>query len=224
MREAMDKASGAKTPWNPSRKAVARVTNPLPAPTTCPHCASQVELVNNQRIYGKPYGEWPWAYLCGNTKCGAYVGLHPLTNIPLGTLADAATRAARQRAKAAFNPRWQSAKPQEQRKARIEAYAWLAQQLGIADVNTCHIGWFDVAMCERVVEVCGGQRSDVDVAALVATARRLDDECLLCLSGKQMSWLEDIFESADAGETLTANSIKFLTTIASGFYTQGERA
>jgi hypothetical protein len=72
--------------------------------------------------------------------------MHPFTAIPLGTLANAATREARKKAKAAFNPLWQG-----KRMSRTEAYQWLASALGIANVEECHIGWFDVAMCERVV-------------------------------------------------------------------------
>lgn len=148
MKTAFDAASGVKTPWNPSRTATARVTNPLPAPSTCPNCGSSVVLVNNEEIYGSSYGEWPWAYRCADLKCNSYVGLHPFTNIPLGTLADAPTREARKRAKAVFNPLWQG-----RRMSRKEAYAWLAKALGIKNVGDCHIGWFGIEMCERVVKV-----------------------------------------------------------------------
>lgn len=153
IQNAFDKASGEKTPWNPSRRAIARVSNPLPAPTSCPYCASAVELVNNSVIYGRPFGEWPWAYLCENVKCGAYVGIHPFTAIPLGTLANKELRDARKRAKVAFNPIWQGKRAKMNRK---EAYSWLADELGIRDVGTCHIGWFDIDMCGRVVTVCKG--------------------------------------------------------------------
>ncbi|MDE2472755.1 MAG: hypothetical protein KGL35_29540 [Bradyrhizobium sp.] len=121
------------------------MTNPLPVPTKCQYCGGDVDVVKNSAIYGKEYGEWPWAYLCRG--CKAYVGMHPFTGIPLGTLADAPTREARMRAKDAFNPLWQS-----ERMTRREAYAWLAAQLGIA-LDTCHVGWFDIATCERVVEI-----------------------------------------------------------------------
>lgn len=151
IRAAFDKASGAKTPWNPSRHAVARVKNPLPAPTCCPYCNGPVELVTNDCIYGRCYGDWPWAYLCANRECGAYVGLHPMTAIPLGTLADADLREWRKRAKAAFNPLWQGSDAQFN---RSKAYAWLAGALGITEVGTCHIGWFDVGMCRRVIRAC----------------------------------------------------------------------
>jgi hypothetical protein len=134
------------TPWNPSRRAIKRVTNPLPAPIECRLCSSKVDLVKNSEIYnGREYGEWPWAYLCRG--CGAYVGLHPFTAIPLGTLADIATREARMQAKDAFNPLWQSGGM-----TRSDAYSWLAAQLGIA-VGECHIGWFDIAACNRVIQI-----------------------------------------------------------------------
>ncbi|WP_294767148.1 zinc-finger-containing protein [uncultured Rhodoferax sp.] len=133
-----------KTPWNPSRKATARVTNPLPVPEKCPHCGASCQIVNNASIYGREYGEWPWAVLCSG--CRAYVGLHPFTGIPLGTLATAPIRKARSAAKDVFNPLWQSGSM-----TRSEAYAWLAGALGIANVDECHIGWFDVAQCKAVI-------------------------------------------------------------------------
>jgi len=136
-----------KSPANPSRTATARVTNPLPMPTICPHCGGPVRLMENSEIYGRHYGEWPFAYGC--KPCDAYVGLHPFTAIPLGTLATRAMRDARQQAKAAFNPLWTQGDM-----SRTEAYAWLASALGITDVEQCHIGWFDIEQCQRVVEVC----------------------------------------------------------------------
>ena len=132
------------TPWNPSRRATKRVTNPLPVPETCPHCGSGCAIVSNSEIYGREYGEWPWAVLCKG--CGAYVGFHPFTGIPLGTLATAPMREARKAAKAVFNPLWQQG-----HMTRHEAYSWLAGALGIADPNTCHIGWFDVDQCNAVI-------------------------------------------------------------------------
>lgn len=133
-----------KTPWNPSRKAIARVKNPLPFPQSCPHCGAECVFSNNSAVYGREYGEWPWIVLCNG--CRAYVGLHPFTGIPLGMLADASTRGARKRAKAAFNPLWQCGGM-----TRSQAYAWLANALGMDDVEQCHIGWFDVQQCDMVV-------------------------------------------------------------------------
>ena len=131
-------------------KALKRVNNPLPAPAICPHCAGNVKLMSNSVIYnGTEYGKWPYTYICQREGCRAYVGCHPNTFIPLGTLATAPIRDARKKAKAAFNPLWESGQM-----SRSAAYAWLATQLGLKDKETCHIGWFDVATCNRVVEIC----------------------------------------------------------------------
>lgn len=129
-----------KTPANPSRSATARVKNPMPAPTVCPHCAGAVRVASHVEIYGQDYGDWPWAYLCDG--CGAYVGMHPFTAIPLGTLAGAELRKARCDCKPPFERIWQS-----QRMTRREAYAALAIHMEIPE-NECHFGLFDVARCE----------------------------------------------------------------------------
>ncbi|MDN7995948.1 DUF3268 family zinc-finger domain-containing protein [Burkholderia multivorans] len=118
-----------KTPRNPLRSATACVKNSLTARRHARTTAAPVDIVNNSAIYGREYGEWPWAFLC--RSCRAYVGLHPFTAIPLGTLADGPTREARKRAKAAFNPIWQSGAM-----SRTDAYVWLARQLGIDNATS----------------------------------------------------------------------------------------
>lgn len=146
IRDAYDKASGPKTPWNPSKRAIAKVLNPLPAPKTCRYCKSEVEIVQNMLIYGKNYGDWPWAYRC--TGCSAYVGMHPYTNIPLGTLADEELRNWRKWAKNEF------IKLSKRREwNRNKAYAWLANELKWP-VEQVHFGWFEVQDCEFVYNLC----------------------------------------------------------------------
>lgn len=128
-----------------SRRALARVANPLPAPTCCPYCSGAVELVSNSAIYRREYGNWPFAYLC--RQCGAYVGLHPDTDIPLGTLANAELRVARQSSKSLFHE-WMEASDM----GRSEAYRLLAGRLGIP-VGECHFGWFDLDQCAQAKAV-----------------------------------------------------------------------
>lgn len=130
------------TPWDPSRRATARVKNPLPAPTECPFCGSEVNIEPNSNIYGRSYGEWPWAFVCSDDECDSYVGIHPYTGIPLGTLADRETRDARKRAKKKFI-RWQ----EERGLSRNDAYRLLAQKMRIP-YEKCHFGWFDVDQCD----------------------------------------------------------------------------
>lgn len=136
---------GPLTPANPSRTATARVKDPAPVPTTCPHCCAPVELTTEQAVYGTTYSEWPHLYAC--TECDARVGLHPFTAIPLGTLADKATRDARMAAKRGFECIWQ-----HKHMSRTDAYAWLAHGMGLA-VAECHFGMFNVAQCERAAEL-----------------------------------------------------------------------
>jgi len=134
--------SKEKTPWNPSKKAIARVTNPLPAPTVCIHCDAAVKIATHAEIYrGRNYGEWPWVFLC--TGCGAYVGMHPFTNIPLGTLATEEIRDARKHCKVPFERLYKSGAM-----SRTDAYAALAAALDIPN-GECHFAWFDVDMCKR---------------------------------------------------------------------------
>jgi hypothetical protein len=126
-----------------SRRALGRIDDALPIPTECRYCAGPVALVDNSEIYrGRSYGGWPFAYWCKD--CDAMVGLHPDTDLPLGTLADKALRTARQQCKAPFERIWRVLRL----KSRKGAYAWLAEQLGIP-VAECHFGLFEVEQCER---------------------------------------------------------------------------
>lgn len=123
-------------------KCVARVKNALPAPEHCRYCGGGVHLCGNEEKYGKPYGDWPYCYLCG--FCGAYVGVHPGTDIPLGTLATDRLRKDRSRAHQLFDPLWRS-----KRMTRSAAYKLLAEALNI-DVARCHMSWFDREELEQV--------------------------------------------------------------------------
>lgn len=117
-------------------------------PTKCRHCGADVSYVNNRVIYGQSYGKWPYAYLCTNAECGAYVGVHPKTEIPLGTLANHQEREARKRAKVVFNEIWQTRKLM----GRSMAYMWLAKEMNI-HTDECHFGMFSVEQCEQALEL-----------------------------------------------------------------------
>tara|TARA_R110002020_G_scaffold412583_2_gene622134 strand:- start:22 stop:501 length:480 start_codon:yes stop_codon:yes gene_type:complete len=145
--------SDKKTPWNPSKSATKRVKHPLPAPTECPCCTDwltdepsiHIEIVSHEDLYGEIMGEWPWVYQC--MTCEAYVGLHPFTNIPLGTLADGPIRQARKTHKQPFESLWVNGG----KLSRREAYSRLAEKLGIK-IEVCHFAMFDVGMCEKAAQ------------------------------------------------------------------------
>jgi len=132
-----------------SRRQLAKVGSPLPPPTACRYCGSPVRLGTHAEVYqGRSFGDWPYVYRCVEDRCGAYVGLHPKTDLPLGTLADARLREARRRHKAPFVSLkrlmgWSD----------HQAYAWLADRLGIP-LRDCHWSWFEVNDCQAAGALC----------------------------------------------------------------------
>lgn len=130
-----------------SAKAVLKVKDRLPIPTKCHYCGGEVRLASNKEIYnGTEYGSWPYIYLCD--CCKSYVGLHPQTHLPLGTLADGRTRGARKQ-KLLFLDLVQEHFGGD----RAAGYAWLADQMGIP-VSQCHWGMFDVEQCNVAAAIC----------------------------------------------------------------------
>lgn len=131
-----------------SRRALQTIRYPAPIPTRCNCCQSpEVELVEHSAIYGgRSYGDWPYAYLC--LSCRAYVGLHPQTDIPLGTLADKPLREARKTCKKPFDALWQGGAM-----SRTQAYKWLAGQMGIS-VKQCHFALFTIEQCNQARALC----------------------------------------------------------------------
>lgn len=113
----------------------------------CPYCGNSTALVRGSAIYPRiPELAAKWFYLC--RPCDAYVGCHPGTTHPLGSLANAELRSARRRAHGAFDPIWHRGEM-----TRRDAYQWLATELNLS-VCDCHIGMFDLETCVRVVELC----------------------------------------------------------------------
>lgn len=116
----------------------------------CDYCGRGTELVGGDVIYPhrKDLARLKF-YRCA--PCDAYVGTHKGTVKPLGRVANATLRTLKQQAHVAFDPMWRDSKM-----SRSEAYIWLASKLGIPR-KKCHIGMFDEATCERVIEVCNAE-------------------------------------------------------------------
>lgn len=131
----------------------------------CPYCNRPAMFRrSSEHIYnGRDYGP---VWECPGT-CDAYVGVHEGTREPKGTLANKPLRQARMAAHHAFDPLWQdltAAYPDVDRPtgrmrgaARLRAYQWLAEQLGIA-FDDCHIAEFDLFQCGQVVGVIKEQQ------------------------------------------------------------------
>jgi hypothetical protein len=110
----------------------------------CGYCGQLSEKVTGRDVYplradlsGRMF------YKC--VPCDAFIGCHPGTDTPLGTLADAKLRKMRSKAHTQFDPLWKGGFLK-----RKQAYAALAQYLGVP-VDDCHIGLFNSETCDRVI-------------------------------------------------------------------------
>ena len=129
----------------------------------CDYCGRPARfLASSEAIYrGRNFGP---VYRCD--PCDAHVGCHPGTTKPLGRLANSELRRAKSAAHAAFDALWLAKQRRtgcSKQEARGAGYRWLAGVLDI-DPAACHIGMFDVAQCQRVVEVCSATRRGKVVA------------------------------------------------------------
>lgn len=114
-------------------------------PSICRYCESPVVYTSNAEIYGREYGNGK-CYLCRN--CGAYVGVHTGTLIPLGTLANYELRKARNKAHIEFDKLWKSP---TRIMTRYEAYKKLADIMN-KDIKYTHIALFEVEECQKVLK------------------------------------------------------------------------
>lgn len=111
------------------------------------HCGLKAELVGGQEIY--PHRKDLYSLIFYKCSCGSYVGCHKGTTRPLGTPASYEVRKARSAAHRAFDPLWRNAYNSKMERARC--YKMLAAYMDIAS-NDCHIGSFDVAQCDIVLD------------------------------------------------------------------------
>lgn len=107
---------------------------------TCPACGQPARLVPASTVYGESLPD-RYLWLCDCTASLHYVGCHPGTTDPLGTLADRGLRNLRRIVHDWLDPIWKVGKV-----PRSVVYAWLARQMGI-DRETCHVAHFDRAAC-----------------------------------------------------------------------------
>ena len=117
----------------------------------CPYCSKEAEQVTGKSIYPCRKDLYKRIFYCCK-DCDAYVGTHKRSSIPLGTLANEELRKMRGKAHCCFDPLWK-----ECHMLRYEAYAWLAEELGIRSTE-CHIALFDEEMCERAIKVSTNKR------------------------------------------------------------------
>lgn len=118
---------------------------------TCPYCQKAAEHVKGRTLYPTRL-ELAYKDFWRCAPCKAWVGCHARTTHPLGRLANAQLRKAKQAAHAALDPLWLSG-PKGKRSL---VYKRLAAAMGLPE-SECHIGMFDIEQCERVVKLCKGE-------------------------------------------------------------------
>lgn len=120
----------------------------------CPYCERDAELATGAVIYPRrPDLDHKLFWRC--QPCDAYIGCHPGTSTPMGRMANADLRQAKQNAHAWFDRIWMS-----REMSRKKAYRWLADELGI-EAKNAHIGMFDLDRCRLAVQACQARKKVV---------------------------------------------------------------
>ncbi len=110
----------------------------------CDLCGRPATLSTGRDVYPHRRDLWHKHFWTCH-PCKARVGCHDGTTTALGGMATEEMRRWRSQAHQAFDPIWK-----KQGVARSEAYAWLAEELGLPQSET-HIGMFDVDQCKATV-------------------------------------------------------------------------
>ncbi|WEM34393.1 zinc-finger-containing protein [Xanthomonas phage X1] len=114
---------------------------------TCPYCKKEATLETGETIYPhRPdlYTLYFWACM----KCKAWVGCHGTSQVPMGRLANAASRKLKSKAHSFFDPIWKTGYM-----TRTRAYAWLQGMTGLS-ADDCHMGMMDDEMLRKVAKMC----------------------------------------------------------------------
>ena len=112
----------------------------------CPYCGSTAILKDASYVYG-PNAYSGKVYVCSHyPACDSYVGVHPGTRLPKGTLANRALRKKRIRAHQVFDQIWK-----QEILSKPDAYRWLADKFCL-ETRQAHIGKFSDYMCDQLIK------------------------------------------------------------------------
>lgn len=117
----------------------------------CTYCNQPARLVTGDKVYPHLPTLFVRRYwMCA--PCKAWVGVHKNSpDAPMGTIANRELRMARMNAHQAFDRLWK-----KHGMPRTMAYAILSGMMGIRKKD-CHIGFFNIEQCERVVAICSAK-------------------------------------------------------------------
>jgi hypothetical protein len=149
-----------------------------PTSIPCPYCHGQALPVTGAVLYPhRPDLAAKRFFLCD--PCNAYCGTHP-DGRPLGRLADAKLRRARQYVHQLFDPLYLKAHEaydgvdtgRIRNVARARAYRWLAEQMRI-HVDACHVGMFNVEQCREAYRILRDEKPTPVMIRAWAKARKV---------------------------------------------------
>lgn len=110
------------------------------------HCGKPAILKPASEVY-QDTNATGYVYVCSDyPKCDSYVGVHPGTKIPMGTLADPVLRHKRILAHKYFDQIWKCGIM-----SRNQAYYWLADTLCLT-LDQAHIALFGEYLCDQVIK------------------------------------------------------------------------
>ena len=147
-------------------------------PVTCPDCGAPMRLRTAGKATGALKGR-PFSGCSTYPRCKATHGAHP-DGAPMGIPGDAATKAARIRAHAAFDSLWKGDGALMNRGA---AYGWLEEALALSRGDG-HIGRFTVEDCARLEAAVVAQRP------LLVLRSRVRDALTLRFGGGKLAVAE----------------------------------
>ena len=127
----------------------------------CPYCRGKTKLVSQRFIYGRMYNDNKLICCVNYPKCNAYVGTHAYTSkwntqdTALGRLAKKPLRLLKKKAHKEFDALYKY-----YGMTRKEAYKWLSEAIGISP-KYCHIGFFGVDNCKKVIELVINKKKQI---------------------------------------------------------------
>ena len=125
-----------------------QLSKSTPRRIRCPHCGAFAIIRPAAEIYGDPTNTGD-LYVCSRyPQCNTYVGIHPGTRIPMGTMANGDLRNLRIKAHRKFDQLWQS-----NIMSRESAYRWMADFFGLT-LKDAHIGMLGEYRCTELINEC----------------------------------------------------------------------
>ena len=130
----------------------------------CPYCRMDALRMTGRELYpAKPELANKHYFACRN--CDAWIGCKDGTWEPVGRLANAALRRAKQTVHAAVEPILATAMSTHKltkSQARTAIYRWIATELDIAG-GSANIGDFDLKQCGIVLLICEHREPEFDL-------------------------------------------------------------